>query len=90
MTVAPARGTPKPPAPPTGGLDASSQGELDSAVAGLKGRKADWVRVSTPERIALLDELIHGFLGVADRWAAACLAAEGLDPSLPSAGEEAL
>jgi acyl-CoA reductase-like NAD-dependent aldehyde dehydrogenase len=90
MTVAPARGTPKPPAPPTGGLDASSQGELDSAVAGLKGRKADWVKVSIPERIALLDELIHGFLGVADRWAAACLAAEGLDPSLPSAGEEAL
>jgi acyl-CoA reductase-like NAD-dependent aldehyde dehydrogenase len=59
-------------------------------VAGLAGRKTDWVKVSIPERIALLDELIYGFLGVADRWTAACLEAEGLDPSHPSAGEEAL
>ncbi|HEV7515188.1 MAG TPA: aldehyde dehydrogenase family protein [Thermoanaerobaculia bacterium] len=90
MTVAPARGTPKPPAPPLGGLDASSRSALDCAVAGLAGRKTDWVKVSIPERIALLDELIYGFLGVADRWTAACLEAEGLDPSHPSAGEEAL
>jgi acyl-CoA reductase-like NAD-dependent aldehyde dehydrogenase len=90
MTVAPARGTPKPPVPPTGGLDASSQSALDCAVAGLKGRKGDWVKVATAERISLIDELVHGFLGVADRWTAACLEAEGLDPSHPSAGEEAL
>jgi acyl-CoA reductase-like NAD-dependent aldehyde dehydrogenase len=93
MAVVPARGTPKPPAPPTplnAGIDASSQVALDAAVAGLKGRKGDWVKVTVAERIALVDELIHGFLGVADRWTAACLKAEGLDPSHPSAGEEAL
>src|SRR5262249_29167373 len=90
MTVAPLRGTPKPPAAPLTGLDASSRGELDAAVAGLKARQADWVAVPVTERIALLDELTRGFLGVADRWTAACLAAEGLDPAHPSAGEEAL
>src|SRR5689334_2287206 len=93
MTVAPARGTPKPPASsisPAGGLDASSQAALDAAVAGLKGRQGDWVKVTVVERIALLDELVRGFLAVADRWTAACLEAEGLDPSHPSSGEEAL
>src|SRR5947209_18929916 len=89
MTVAPLRGTPKPPISPAS-LDASSRGALDAAVAGLKARQADWVAVPVAGRIALLDELLHGFLGVADRWTAACLAAEGLDPAHPSAGEEAL
>ncbi len=90
MTIAPPRGTPKPPAPAFAGLDGSSRGALDAAVAGLKCRKADWAKIPLPERIALLDELIHGFLGIADRWSAACQRAEGLDPSHPSAGEEAL
>src|SRR5882724_255370 len=89
MTVAPLRCTPKPPIT-SGSLDASSRGALDAAVAGLKARQADWVAVSVAGRIALLDELLHGVLDVADRWTAACLAAEGLDPSHPSAGEEAL
>ena len=90
MTVAPPRGTPKPPAPALCGLDGTSRSALDAAVAGLKGRKADWAKLSIAERVALLDELIHGVLGVADRWSAACLKAEGLDPSHPSAGEEPL
>ncbi|HTQ79899.1 MAG TPA: aldehyde dehydrogenase family protein [Thermoanaerobaculia bacterium] len=90
MTLAPPRGTPKPSGSPAAGVDASTQQLLDSTVAGLKAHRGDWVRVSVGERIALLDELIHGFLAVADRWTAACLAAEGLDPSHPSSGEEAL
>jgi hypothetical protein len=90
MTVAPPRGTPKPPAPALAGLDDTSRSALDAVVAGLKGRKADWAKLSISDRIALLDELIHGFLRVADRWSAACQKAEGLDPSHPSAGEEPL
>jgi hypothetical protein len=90
MTVAPLRGTPKPPAAPSTGLDASSQGALDAAVVGLKARQADWVAVTVAERIALLDELTHDILTIADRWTAACQAAEGLDPAQPSAGEESL
>jgi acyl-CoA reductase-like NAD-dependent aldehyde dehydrogenase len=89
MTVAPLRGTPKPPIPRTE-LDGSTRDTLDAVVAGLQSRKGAWAKVSIPERIALLEELAHGFLAVADRWTAACLAAEGLDPSHPSAGEEAL
>lgn len=90
MAVAPPRGTPKPPAPAFAGLDDTSRSALDAVVAGLKGRQADWAKLSIPGRIALLDELIHGFLRVADRWSAACQKAEGLDPSQPSAGEEPL
>jgi acyl-CoA reductase-like NAD-dependent aldehyde dehydrogenase len=89
MTVAPPRGTPKPPVPTTE-LDPSAQSALDAVVTGLKGRQADWAALPVPARIALLDELTRDFLAVADRWTAACLAAEGLDPSHPSAGEEAL
>ena len=88
MTVALPRGTP--PTPDLCGPADTSRATLDAAVAGLQARKAAWTAVSAGERIAILDELTRGFLAVADRWSAACQAAEGLDPSQPASGEEAL
>jgi hypothetical protein len=46
--------------------------------------------VSVRDRIALIDELIPSFAGVADRWAQAAVEGEAIDPSLPASGEEAL
>ena len=55
---------------------------LDRAVADVQAQKADWPQVSVAERRALLEELRRSFLPVAERWAAAASAAEGLDPGL--------
>jgi acyl-CoA reductase-like NAD-dependent aldehyde dehydrogenase len=68
-------------------IAATSHSALDTAVAALQERKAAWTAVSPRERIALLEELTRGFLAVADRWAAACIQAEGLDPQLGNAEE---
>jgi len=68
----------------------SSRGEMDAVIAALRERKGAWTEVSVRERITILGELIQGFLRVADRWAAACIEAEGLDPDQPVSGEEAL
>ncbi len=38
----------------------------------------------------LIDRLVRDVASVADDWIAACIAAEGLDPSAPESGEEAL
>jgi len=63
--------------------------DLDAAIASLQDKKRAWTAVSVRERTALVDELIRSFLQVADRWAAACIAAEGLDP-VQGQAEEAL
>src|SRR5690349_7355701 len=61
---------------------------LDAAIAELAAHKQAWTAVPIAERIALLEELIPGFLGVAERWTQAGLEAEGLDPASPPAAEE--
>jgi acyl-CoA reductase-like NAD-dependent aldehyde dehydrogenase len=74
----------------TGSARASSQAEMDAAVATLQENKGAWTAVSPQERIALLSDLSQRFLGVAERWAALGIEAEGLDPKHPGSGEEAL
>ena len=68
----------------------SSREEMDRAVADLQAAKGAWVAVSPAERSALLEEVGRLALAQADRWAAACARAEGLQPGQPSWGEEAL
>jgi|CXWL01.1.fsa_nt_gi acyl-CoA reductase-like NAD-dependent aldehyde dehydrogenase len=58
----------------------TSRPELDAAVAALQAQKAAWTAVSAGERIALLAEITRDFVAIADDWAAACIATEGLDP----------
>lgn len=60
---------------------------LDAAVAELKSRRAAWVAVPPLERIRLIDALTRDVAAVADRWAAACAEAEGLDPAEPDSAE---
>src|SRR5687768_1836565 len=71
------------PVPPT------SQPDLDAAITALREKTRAWTAVPVRERIALLAELTRSFLQVADRWAAACIEAEALDP-VHGVAEEAL
>ena len=63
---------------------------MDASIAAVRARRREWTALGVPARIALIDELTRSVSKVADRWTAACQAAEGLDPNLPVAGEEAL
>ena len=74
----------------TGSERASSRAEMDAAVAALQENKGAWTAVTPRERLALLGDLSRRFLGVAERWAALGIEAEGLDPDHPGSGEEAL
>jgi acyl-CoA reductase-like NAD-dependent aldehyde dehydrogenase len=67
----------------------TSHPDLDAAIAALREKTRTWTATPVYERIALVEELIRSFLGVADRWAAACVEAEGLDP-VQGLAEEAL
>jgi hypothetical protein len=73
-----------------GSSRASSQAEMDVAIDVLQKNKGAWTAVSPRERIVLLSDLSHRFLGVAERWADLGIEAEGLDRNHPSSGEEAL
>jgi acyl-CoA reductase-like NAD-dependent aldehyde dehydrogenase len=74
----------------TGAARVSSKAEMDAAVAALQESKGAWTAVTVAERREILAELSRRFLGVAERWAALGIEAEGLDPSHPGSGEEAL
>ncbi len=82
MTVAPARPRKESLAP------VSSREEMDEALATLAAHKDFWTEVTVRERTALLDHLLADFAAVAEPWTRACLAAEGLSPEGPEAGEE--
>lgn len=71
-------------------LTATSREAMDAAVRDLQAHRRPWTEVPVRDRISLLEELIGSFLPVAERWAAAAIAAEGIDPSHPSSAEEAL
>jgi len=70
----------------------TSRAAIDLAIADLQAHRRAWTAVSPAERAALAGELARRFLAVADRWAAACETAEGIDPRRPcsGAGEEML
>src|SRR5215469_3497809 len=87
MTTATQHGSPQFPAAVSPSA-ASDQAALDAAVRDLQAHKDAWVAVSVRERIALVDRLIHDYLAITDRWVAACLAAKGIAPGSPIAGEE--
>jgi acyl-CoA reductase-like NAD-dependent aldehyde dehydrogenase len=63
---------------------------LDRALSTLRANAAPWVATGPAERMRLLERVLRDVVAVADRWAAACISAEGLDPNDPSSGEEAL
>jgi acyl-CoA reductase-like NAD-dependent aldehyde dehydrogenase len=60
---------------------------LDEAIAALQERKKAWTAVTPRERIDLLREITRDFLAISNRWAAACIEAEGLDPEHGQAEE---
>ncbi len=74
---------------PIGGA-VDARPHLDGAVAEVRARRDAWMATPVPERLRLLDRLVRDVAAVADEWIAACIAAEGLDPARPEAGEEAL
>jgi acyl-CoA reductase-like NAD-dependent aldehyde dehydrogenase len=63
---------------------------VEPALSSLRANAAAWVATGTAERIRLLEHVLQDVAAVADRWATACISAEGLDPNEPSSGEEAL
>jgi len=75
----------RPAAPPN-----SSAAEMEAAVAVLRESKGGWVATSIRERIEILTQLLSSFAAVAERWTAAALEAEGLQPDAVGSGEEAL
>jgi len=64
--------------------------DLDGALATLRASVPAWVATGPAERVRLLDRVRRDVAAVADRWTAAVVAAEGLDPADPSSGEAAL
>jgi acyl-CoA reductase-like NAD-dependent aldehyde dehydrogenase len=63
---------------------------LDVAVGVVRANAAAWAATGVAERIRVIDAIRHDVASVADAWAAAGIAAEGLDPSHPASGEEML
>jgi acyl-CoA reductase-like NAD-dependent aldehyde dehydrogenase len=66
----------------------STQEAMDAAIQRLQERKQSWVEVTVPERIAIVDTLLHDFAAIADRWVAASAQAKGLRPDSPLLSEE--
>ena len=71
-----------------GAIPPSSFTELDQALATLAGKKTSWARTPISDRRAILTELLKDFARVADRWADAVRAAEGIPAGIATAGEE--
>jgi acyl-CoA reductase-like NAD-dependent aldehyde dehydrogenase len=69
---------------------APAEDGLDAAVAMVRANAASWAATDNAERIRLIDAVRRDLASVADSWAAAAIAAEGLDPRAPASGEEAL
>ncbi len=64
--------------------------DIHDALLALRSKASDWVATGPGQRVRLLERLIADTAAVAERWAAACISAEGLDPLDPSSGEEAM
>jgi acyl-CoA reductase-like NAD-dependent aldehyde dehydrogenase len=62
--------------------------QANQAIAQLQSRKATWLSVTIPERIAYLERCMDGVMRVADRWIQAACEAKGIDPKSSLAGEE--
>lgn len=71
-----------------GAIPPSSFAELDQALATLAEKKTPWARTPISDRRAILAELHKDFARVADCWADAVRAAEGIPEGTATAGEE--
>ena len=71
-------------------IQPSTREAMDRSITELERHRLAWTATSVRERIELLGQLARDFATVADRWTAAAIEAEGLDPAQPVAGEEAL
>ena len=87
MTTATQQGSPQFPQAASN-VAASDQATMDAAIAALQAQKDAWVATPVPERIALVDRLIHDFAAIAPRWVDACLQAKEIAPDAPTVGEE--
>ncbi len=61
---------------------------FDEAVAALGARKDAWARLPIGRKIGYLERARERTVQVAPRWVAAAVAAKGLAPTSPTAGEE--
>lgn len=59
-------------------IPASSQEQLETALHELNQNKNRWIQTAVPERIAILDEILHDLAAVLDQWVAVSLQAKGL------------
>jgi acyl-CoA reductase-like NAD-dependent aldehyde dehydrogenase len=87
MAIATRTGSPQFPTaasdiPPT------SREDMDAAIATLQTNKDAWLRVSIPDRIALITTVIRDFNAIAPRWVAACTRAKAIPAGSPAEGEE--
>ncbi len=65
-----------------------ARGDLDRLVAELHVHKDAWARLTVDRKIAYLSGMRKGAAAVAGRWVADALAAKGIPPASPLAGEE--
>ena len=87
MTIAAQQGSPQFPQA-VSAIVASDQATMDAAITALQAKKDAWVATPVPERITLVDRLIHDFAALAPRWVDACLRAKDIAPGTPGVGEE--
>lgn len=62
--------------------------QIEEALAALHANKDSWVRLTIPERIAILDDLSRDMLSIADRWIGVSLSAKGLPRHTMGEAEE--
>ena len=68
--------------------DQESFAEIDATVASIYAKRTDWLSVSAPERVRLLERMIADTLAASEQWVAAACAAKGHAPDSVGAGEE--
>lgn len=67
---------------------ATSSGTIDDAIATVATHKDEWVTITIPERIRILDQIARATRDVAERWVSEALRAKGLVRGGPYAAEE--
>lgn len=67
---------------------ATSESELDTAVAALAERKRAWIELDVDARIALVDRMMRDTWAEAEAWVASAAQAKGIAPDSTLTGEE--
>jgi acyl-CoA reductase-like NAD-dependent aldehyde dehydrogenase len=71
-----------------GGIEPSTQKEIDQALDVLHTHKEDWLHLDVGDRIALLDEVKRDLAAVVDEWARLSNQAKGVEPGSYFEGQE--